>query len=108
MRQPKSFSITLAPFRRPTLETMPVDAKAGCLYPNNARALFFAHPRGFDNAAMCDALGNVAELATSNIFMASTGLFTRRFPNGTFLAGITRQRVIGPLRDAGVTVIGNF
>ena len=37
MRDPKGFSITLSPFRRPTLETMPVDAKAGCLYPNNAR-----------------------------------------------------------------------
>ena len=35
--------ITLSPFRRPTLESMPVDAKAGCLYPNNARALIEAH-----------------------------------------------------------------
>jgi branched-chain amino acid aminotransferase len=26
-------------------------------------------------------------------------------PNGTFLAGITRQRVIGLLRQAGVTVV---
>ena len=41
--------ITLSPFRRPTLECVPVDAKAGCLYPNNARALIEAHARGFDN-----------------------------------------------------------
>ena len=105
MRQPKGFSVTLAPYRRPTLETMPVDAKAGCLYPNNARALFHAHARGFDNAIVCDVLGNVAELATSNIFMAKDGIVYTPIPNGTFLAGITRQRVIGLLRDAGVPVI---
>ena len=46
----------------PDLESMPVDAKAGCLYPNNARAIFEAAARGFDNAVMCDMLGNVAEL----------------------------------------------
>lgn len=105
MRQPKGFSLTLSPFRRPTVETMPVDAKAGCLYPNNSRALFEAHERGFDNAIVCDMLGNVAELATSNVFMARDGIVLTPAPNGTFLAGITRQRVIGLLRSAGVTVI---
>ena len=105
MRPPKGFSITLSPYRRPTLDTMPVDAKAGCLYPNNARALFYAHERGFDNAVVCDVLGNVAELATSNLFMAKGGIVYTPVANGTFLAGITRQRVIGLLRDAGVTVI---
>ena len=105
MRQPKGFSITLSPFRRPTLETMPVDAKAGCLYPNNARALFEAHSRKFDNAIMCDMMGNVAELATSNVFMAKDGIVYTPIPNGTFLAGITRERVIGLLRGAGATVI---
>jgi branched-chain amino acid aminotransferase len=105
MRTPKGFSITLSPFRRPTLETMPVDAKAGCLYPNNARSLFEAHGRGFDNAVVCDMLGNVAELATSNIFMAKDGVVFTPVSNGTFLAGITRQRVIGLLREKGVTVV---
>lgn len=105
MRTPKGFSITLSPYRRPTLETMPVDAKAGCLYPNNARSLFEAHTRGFDNAVVCDMLGNVAELATSNIFMAKDGVVFTPVSNGTFLAGITRQRVVGLLREKGVTVV---
>jgi branched-chain amino acid aminotransferase len=105
MRAPKGFSITLSPFRRPTLETMPVDAKAGCLYPNNSRSLFEAQARGFDNAIVCDMLGNVAELATSNIFMAKDGEVFTPIPNGTFLAGITRQRVIGLLRQNGANVI---
>jgi len=105
MRPPKGFSLTLSPFRRPTLETMPVDAKAGCLYPNNSRALFEAHSRGFDNAIVLDMVGNVAELATSNVFLAKDGTVFTPIANGTFLAGITRQRVIGLLRQAGVTVI---
>lgn len=105
MRQPRGFSITLSPYRRPTLDSMPVDAKAGCLYPNNARSLFEAHSRGFDNAVVCDMLGNVAELATSNLFMAKDGIVFTPVPNGTFLAGITRQRVIGLLGDGKVKVI---
>jgi branched-chain amino acid aminotransferase len=105
MRTPKGFSVTLSPFRRPTIETMPVDAKAGCLYPNNSRSLFEAHARGFDNAIVCDMLGNVAELATSNVFMAKDGVVYTPIPNGTFLAGITRQRVIGLLSQSGVKVI---
>jgi branched-chain amino acid aminotransferase len=105
MREPRGFSITLSPFRRPTQDTMPVDAKAGCLYPNNARALFEAQARGVDNAVVCDMLGNVAELATSNIFMVKGGVVYTPIPNGTFLAGITRQRVIGLLRENGVSVM---
>jgi branched-chain amino acid aminotransferase len=105
MRTPKGFSITLSPYRRPTLDTMPVDAKCGCLYPNNARCLFEAQTRGFDNAIVCDMLGNVAELATSNIFMAKGGVVFTPVANGTFLAGITRQRVIGLLRQSGVSVV---
>lgn len=105
MRKPTGFSITLSPYRRPTLDTMPVDAKAGCLYPNNSRALFEAKGRGFDNAVVRDMLGNVAELATSNIFMAKDGTVYTPTANGTFLAGITRQRVIGLLRKDGVDVV---
>lgn len=99
-----AMSITLSPYRRPTMECMPVNAKAGCLYPNNARAMVEAKERGFDNAVVRDMLGNVAELTSANIFMAKDGNVHTPAPNGTFLNGITRQRVIQLLRSAGFDV----
>jgi branched-chain amino acid aminotransferase len=105
MHKPEGFSVTLSPFRRPTQETAPVDAKAGCLYPNNARAMLEAKSRGFDNCIVRDVVGNVAELANSNVFMAKDGVVYTPIANGTFLAGITRMRVIALLRAAGVQVL---
>jgi branched-chain amino acid aminotransferase len=104
MNPPKGFSITLSPFRRPTMETMPTNAKAGCLYPNNARCVTEAKSRGFDNALVLDMLGNVAEAGTSNLFMVKDGVVKTPALNGTFLAGITRRRTIELLREAGVAV----
>ena len=74
MPKPAATAITLSPFRRPTRECAPLDAKAGCLYPNNARALIEARARGFDNCLLCDMLGNIAELGTANIFMVKDGV----------------------------------
>ncbi|WP_026381197.1 branched-chain amino acid aminotransferase [Afifella pfennigii] len=104
MPEPKGFSLTLSPFRRPTIECMPTNAKAGCLYPNNGRAILEAKARGFDNALVRDMLGNVAETATSNVFMARDGVVFTPAPNRTFLNGITRQRVIALMREAGIEV----
>jgi branched-chain amino acid aminotransferase len=105
MPPPTGFSIGLSPYRRPSVETMPTDAKAGCLYPNNGRAITEARGRGFDNALVLDMLGNVAETGTSNIFMAKDGVVMTPAPNRSFLAGITRRRVIKLLREAGVEVL---
>ena len=98
------FSVSVSPFRRPTIETMPTNAKAGCLYPNNGRAILEAKKRGFDNALVLDMLGNVAETGSSNVFMVRDGEVLTPAPNGTFLSGITRSRVITLLREAGMTV----
>ena len=104
MTKPGSSSITLSPYRRPSAETAPTDAKAGCLYPNGARANREAAARGFDNCILRDMLGNVAETASSNIFMVTDGVVYTPAANGTFLAGITRSRVIGLLKAAGYKV----
>lgn len=102
--EPNGASVTLSPFRRPTFETAPTNAKAACLYPNSGRALREARSRGFDNAAMLDSVGNVAELTTANIWLAKDGAAHTPVPNGTFLNGVTRQRVIRLLREAGIQV----
>ncbi|NOD92772.1 branched-chain amino acid aminotransferase [Ruegeria sp. HKCCD4884] len=99
-----SVTLTTTRFRRPVLESAVVNAKAGCLYPNNARMLQEARSKGFSNALVADAMGNVAETATANIFMVKDGEVFTPAPNGTFLAGITRARHIKNLRDDGVAV----
>ena len=60
--------------------------------------------RGFQNALVGDALGNVAESATANVFAVKDGVVFTPVANGTFLAGITRARHISNLRAAGVEV----
>ena len=101
----RGFSLCLSPYRRSTPEQMPTHAKAACLYPIAGMAIADAKKRGFDNAVMRDLVGNVAELTAQNIMLVKDGVVHTPVPNGTFLNGITRQRVIGLLRDAGVTVV---
>jgi branched-chain amino acid aminotransferase len=99
------FSATISPMRRPDPDMAPTDAKASALYANGTRALREAAGRGFDNCVMLDSEGNVAEFATSNIFLVTpAGRLVTPVPNGTFLSGITRARVIALLRADGVEV----
>ncbi|MBL3551070.1 branched-chain amino acid aminotransferase [Rhodovulum sulfidophilum] len=97
-------TMTTTRFRRPTLDCAVVNAKAGCLYPNNARMLAEARAKGFGNALVADALGNVAETATANVFIVKDGEFFTPIANGTFLAGLTRKRHISNLTAAGYKV----
>ena len=97
-------TVTRTRFRRPVLEDAVCNAKAGCLYPNNARMLAEAQAKGFGNALVADALGNLAESATANVFLVRDGEVFTPVPNGTFLAGITRARHISNLRAEGVEV----
>lgn len=101
----EGFSACLSTRTRPSPTSAPTDAKASCLYPNAGRALREAAARGFDNAVMLDPAGLVAEFATANLFLAKDGVVHTPSCNGTFLDGITRQRVIGLLRADGVAVV---
>jgi len=98
-------TLTRTRFRRPVLEDAVCNAKAGCLYPNNARMLVEAKSKGFGNALVADAMGNVAESATANVFMVKDGVAFTPIANGTFLSGITRARHIANLRADGVDVV---
>ncbi|MEO1019257.1 MAG: branched-chain amino acid aminotransferase [Pseudomonadota bacterium] len=104
MPEPKGMAVCFSNYRRPAQDMAPTDAKAGCLYPNLQRALVEANRLGFDNAITSDPNGNIAELATANIWMVKNGEVFTPAANGTFLAGVTRQRVAELLHDDGIIV----
>lgn len=95
---------TLSPFRRAAPDQAPTDAKAGALYPNSQRARREAMSRGFRLAVVLDPDGNVAEFSHANLWIARDGVAITPKANGTFLDGITKNRVAGLLEAAGVPV----
>lgn len=101
---PDGFSACLSAFRRPAADMAPTDAKAACLYPNIARTVAEASRKGFDTGVVLDPDNNVAEFAYANLFMVKDGEVHTPAVNGTFLNGITRQRVIELLKGDGVVV----
>ena len=102
MPAPSGLSVCLSSFRRPDPNMAPTLAKAACLYPNTSLALIEAQDKGFDNAVMRDGTGHVVELGTSNLWLVKNGVATTPEPNGTFLDGVTRRRVMALLNEAGV------
>lgn len=101
----EGFALTVSPFSRPRPDMALTEAKAAALYANNGRIMAEARARGFSNALSRDPEGNVAETASTNVFMVRDGVVLTPVPNGTFLNGITRQRVMRLLRDDGVEVV---
>jgi branched-chain amino acid aminotransferase len=97
-------TLTVSPWRRPSPDSAVSSAKAACHYANNARIIRDAGARGFHNALSLDQAGNVAETSSTNVFLVRDGVAMTPVANGTFLAGITRARVIDLLRADGTEV----
>lgn len=105
MSDPGPMTLTVSPYRRPRPDMALTEAKAGCLYANNGRIVAEARRRGFANALSLDVEDHVAETAMTNVFLVRDGVVFTPVPNGMFLAGVTRARVIGLLRGDGVEVV---
>lgn len=103
--EPEGFSACFSSFRRPGRDQAPTTAKTGSLYANVARAMIEASNKGFENCVVLDSNANVAEFAAANLWMVKDGVAMTPMLNGTFLAGITRRRVIQLLRDDGIEVL---
>jgi branched-chain amino acid aminotransferase len=73
-------------------------------YLNSILALAEARRAGAYEALMCDAQGRVAEGSTSNLFIVRAGRVETPASEVGLLAGITRHRIMGLARDAGLEV----
>ena len=75
MPAPAGTAITLSPFRRPTIESAPVDCKAACLYPNNSRASFSSSGGSVSRSFRVTSAGN-----SSSRRVRSSGVIWPRMP----------------------------
>ncbi|MCP4820757.1 MAG: branched-chain amino acid aminotransferase [Shimia sp.] len=96
--------LDIAEWKRPSPETIPVHAKAAGLYMICTISKHKAEAKGCSDALFMDYRGYVAEATGANIFFVKDGEVHTPTPD-CFLNGITRQTVIGMLKDRGINVI---
>ena len=99
----KGAKLDIAKWKRPSPETIPHAAKAAGLYMICTMSKHAAEAKGCSDAMMFDYRGYVAEATGANIFFVKDGEVHTPKPDA-FLNGITRQTVIGMLKDMGVKV----
>ncbi len=82
-------------------------AKIAGHYSNSILAKHDVHKKGFDEAVMYDAEGNVAEGTGENIFIVKNKKLITP-PRGNILLGITRDSIMEIARDLGFPVFEKF
>jgi branched-chain amino acid aminotransferase len=99
----KGAVLDIAKWKRPSPETAPSHAKAAGLYMICTMSKHAAEAKGCSDALMFDYRGYVAEATGANVFFVKDGEVHTPLPD-CFLDGITRQTVVGLLRDRQVKV----
>ncbi len=99
----KGAKLDISKWKRPSPETIPCHAKAAGLYMICTMSKHAAEARGCSDAMMFDYRGYVAEATGANIFFVKNGEVHTPDPD-CFLNGITRQTVIGMLKDRQIKV----
>ncbi len=99
----KGAKLDISKWKRPSPETIPSHAKAAGLYMICTMSKHAAEAKGCSDALMMDYRGYVAEATGANIFFVKDGEVHTPLPD-CFLDGITRQTVIGMLKERGIAV----
>ena len=99
----KGAKLDIAKWKRPDPETIPCKAKAAGLYMICTMSKHAAEAKGCSDAMMFDYRGYVAEATGANIFFVKDGEVHTPLPD-CFLDGITRQTVVGMLKDRQIKV----
>jgi branched-chain amino acid aminotransferase len=99
----KGAKLDISKWKRPSPETIPSHAKAAGLYMICTMSKHAAEAKGCADAMMFDYRGYVAEATGANIFFVKDGEVHTPDPD-CFLNGITRQTVIGMLKDRDIKV----
>jgi branched-chain amino acid aminotransferase len=95
--------LDIAKWKRPSPETIPTAAKAAGLYMICTMSKHAAEEKGCSDALFMDWRGYVAEATGANVFFVKDGEVHTPIADA-ILNGITRQTVIGMLKDMDIAV----
>jgi branched-chain amino acid aminotransferase len=96
-----------SPWKRPAPDTAPFEAKASGPYIICTMSKQFAENKGYNDALMLDYRGYVAEGTGANIFFIKGKEIHTPIPD-CFLNGITRQAVIGLIKEKGLNLTEKY
>ncbi len=96
--------LDISKWKRPSPETIPCHAKASGLYMICTMSKHAAEAKGCSDSLMMDYRGYVAEATGANVFFVRDGAVHTPTPD-CFLNGITRQTVLGLMREKGIEVV---
>ena len=99
----KGAKLDISKWKRPSPETIPTAAKASGLYMICTISKHAAEAKGCSDAIFFDYRGYVAEATGANVFFVKDGEVHTPLPDA-ILNGLTRQTVIGMLKERGITV----
>jgi branched-chain amino acid aminotransferase len=94
--------VTISPIRRFDSSAIPSTGKACGQYINSVRAVQDAQARGFDEAILLNARGEVAEGSGENLFVVKNGAVFTNDADAGILMGVTRASVLEISRDLGL------
>ncbi len=95
--------LDISKWKRPSPETIPTAAKAAGLYMICTISKHAAEAKGCSDAIFFDYRGYVAEATGANVFFVKDGEVHTPLPDA-ILNGLTRQTVIGMLKERGIPV----
>lgn len=98
----KGIRTTVSSWRRLHHASFPTTAKGAGQYLNSALAVREAKEKGFEEAILLDAAGNLSEGSGENLFLVQKGVLVTPGLDASILPGITRDAVLSLARDLGI------
>lgn len=92
-------NVCTSSWRRANSNAMPIRAKVTGAYINSSLAVDDATAAGFDEAIMLTNDGTVSEGSSCNLFILRNGKFATPALSEDILEGVTRNALIGMIRD---------
>ncbi|HEX4682654.1 MAG TPA: branched-chain amino acid transaminase [Gemmatimonadaceae bacterium] len=96
--------VTVSTVRRIESSTLPPHIKASGHYTNSVLAVQEAIRRGYDDALLFNAKGDISEGSGANLMIVRGGTLITNDVDASILPGITRDSVLQIARDLGIPV----